>query len=195
METKKKSTAQKIWNIFTSVLVGLIVLFALFLMGARVIGLQVYTVVSGSMQPTYYAGDLIYVQKAAPEEIKVEDPITFVLNEDLVVATHRVIRIDVENQRFYTKGDNNQIADINPVNFKNLIGKPVFRIPYLGYLSKWVQSPPGLYIAIAIGIVLLGLVFIPDLFRSAKEEELRQKEEELKKLEEELKKKEESLSE
>lgn len=195
METKKKSIAQKIWNIFTSVLVGLIVLFALFLMGARVIGLEVYTIVSGSMEPTYYAGDLIYVRKAAAEEISVNDPITFVLNEDLVVATHRVVRIDEEHQCFYTKGDNNQIADINPVNFKNLIGKPAFRIPYLGYLSKWVQSPPGIYIAIAIGIFLLGLVFIPDLFRSAREEDLRKKEEELKKLEAELKKKEESLSE
>ena len=161
MEKTKKSVGERILSIVTTVLVALIVIAAVLLMGARVVGLQVYTIVSGSMEPTYYAGDLIYVKKVAAEEIKVGEPVTFILNEDLV-----------ENQRFYTKGDNNQIADINPVHFKNLIGKPVLRIPYLGYLSKWVQSPPGLYIAIAVGIALLGLVFIPDLFRGAKEDEL-----------------------
>ena len=194
METTKKSVGQKILNIVTTVLVTLIVIAAVMLMGARVIGLEVYTVVSGSMEPTYYAGDLIYVKKISAEELEVGEPATFILNEDLVVATHRVTKIDYENEKFYTKGDNNQIADINPVHFKNLIGKPVFRIPYLGYFSKWVQSPPGLYIAIAVGIAALGLVFIPDMFRSAKEEELKKKEEELKNLEEELRKKEEQIS-
>lgn len=194
MDKPKQTLFDKILNIFTSVLVGLVVLAALFLMGARIMGLQVYTVISGSMEPTYYPGDLIYVKRAQAEEIKVGDPVTFVLNEDLVVATHRVTKIDYENQRFYTKGDNNMIEDINPVHFKNLIGKPIFRIPYLGYISKWVQSPPGLYIAIAAGIALLGLVFIPDLFREAKEDELKKKEEELRKLEEELKKREEEIS-
>ncbi|MBQ0101713.1 MAG: signal peptidase I [Firmicutes bacterium] len=194
MDKPKQTLFEKILNIFTSVLVGLVVLAALFLMGARIVGLQVYTVISGSMEPTYYPGDLIYVKRAQAEEIKVGDPVTFVLNEDLIVATHRVTKIDYENQRFYTKGDNNMIEDIDPVHFKNLIGKPIFRIPYLGYTSKWVQSPPGLYIAIAAGIALLGLVFIPDLFREAKEDELKKKEEELRKLEEELKKREEEIS-
>lgn len=195
MEKVKKSVAEKILSVITTVLVGLIVLAAVFLMGARVIGLQVYTVVSGSMEPTYYAGDLLYVKKIQPEELKVGEAVTFVLNEDLVVATHRVTEIDWESQRFYTKGDNNQIADTNPVHFKNLLGKPVFRIPRLGYLSKWVQSPPGLYIAIAVGVALLGLVFIPDMFRdAAREDELKKREEALKKREEELKQKEEQIT-
>ncbi len=195
MEKAKKNIGQKTLSIVTTVLVILVIIAAILLMGARVIGLQVYTVISGSMEPTYYAGDLIYVKKVAAEEVKVGEPITFILNEDLVIATHRVTKIDLKNQRFYTKGDNNQIEDINPVHFKNLVGKPVFRIPYLGYVSTWVQSPPGLYIAIAGGIALLGLVFIPDLFRGAKEDSLRKKEEELKKREEELKKKEEKITE
>lgn len=187
MENTKKSVGRKIWSITTTVLVVLIVVSALFLMGARIVGLRVYTVLSGSMKPTYNPGDLIYVKNVDPEEIKVGDPITFVMNENLVVATHRVVDIDYENQRFYTKGDGNQIADTNPVHFKNLIGKPLFHIPYLGYISSWVQSPPGIYVAIGAGIMLIGIVFIPDLFHSAKEEELRKKEEELNKREEELK--------
>lgn len=171
MNTKKKSPMNKIWGVISTILIILLVLFAIALMGARVAGLNVYTIISGSMQPTYNVGDLIYVKKVPAEMIEVGDPITFVLNEDLVVATHRVVKIDTENQRFYTKGDNNQIADTNPVHFKNLIGKPIFKIPYLGYVSDWVQSPPGIYVAIAVGVALLGIVFIPDLFIKAKLEE------------------------
>lgn len=194
-EKTQKTVFEKILNIITTVLVALVVAAAVLLMGARVIGLEVYTIVSGSMEPTYYRGDLIYVKSVAPEEIKVGDAVTFILNEDLVIATHRVVKIDYENQEFYTKGDNNQIADINPVHFKNLRGVPVFRIPWLGYLSGLVQSPPGLYIAIAVGVALLGLVFIPDLFRSAKNEELKKREAELAAREEEIKKKEEEMAE
>lgn len=195
MHSSAKSTGEKILSVVTTVLVALVVLAAVMLMGARVIGLEVYTIISGSMEPTYYPGDLIYVKEVTPEEVQVGDPITFVLNEDLVVATHRVIKVDWENERFYTKGDNNQIADINPVHFKNLLGKPVFRIPKVGYLSRWVQSPPGLYVALAFIVALLGLVFIPDMFRAAREDELKKKEDELKELQERLKKLENHISE
>ena len=186
MDKAKKSPAQKVLGIVTTVLVVLFAIAAILLMGARVIGLRVYTIISGSMEPTYSVGDLIYVKSFPAEEIKVGDPITFVMNEDLVVATHRVVAIDAEKQNFYTQGDNNQVQDANPVHFKNLIGKPIFSIPYLGYVSDWVQSPPGMYIAIAVCVLLLGLVFIPDLFRGAKADELKKKEQELLLREQEL---------
>ena len=95
----------------------------------------------------------------------VGDPITFVLNEDLVVATHRVIEIDAENERFYTKGDANESADGSPVHFNNLIGVPVFTIPLLGYVANFVTNPPGMYIALAGVAVLLLLTFVPDLIK------------------------------
>ena len=97
------------------------------------------------------------------KELEVGDPITFVLNEDLVVATHRVIGIDAENRHFYTKGDANETADAAPVHFNNLIGVPKFSIPKLGYVSDFIQHPPGLYIAIGAGLMLLAALFLPDL--------------------------------
>lgn len=46
------STAlKKIWNVFSSVLVVLAVLLALALVGVRLFGLQVFSVLSGSMEP------------------------------------------------------------------------------------------------------------------------------------------------
>ena len=162
---------KKIWNIVSTALVVLMVLCAVFLMGSRLMGYQVYTVLSGSMEPEYSVGDLLYVKKVDVNTIKVDDPITFILNEDLVVATHRVVRIDAENQRFYTKGDVNEIEDQNPVHFNNVIGVPQFSIPKLGYVSDFVQNPPGMYITIGVGIVLILLVFVPDMIGKKKEDE------------------------
>lgn len=154
---------KKIWNIFTTLLVALVIILALLLVGARLFGLQVFTVLSGSMEPTFQTGSLIYVKPVEASEVKVGEPISFVLNESLTVATHRVIDIDSEKQHFYTKGDANNVADGAPVHFKNLIGTPIFTIPYLGYLQSYISKPPGMYLAIAGGALLLFLVFLPDL--------------------------------
>lgn len=159
---------KKVWNTVSTVVVVLVVICAVFLVGTRLIGFRVFTVISGSMEPTYKVGDLIYVKAVDMEDIKVGDPITFVLNEDLVVATHRVIKIDAENQHFYTKGDANEIPDGDPVHYKNVIGVPKFRIPYLGYVSDYIQNPPGSYVTIGIGALLILIVFLPDFLPKKK---------------------------
>ncbi len=186
---------KKVWNIFTTVVVVIIVLIAVLLMGSRLIGFRVFNVISGSMEPTYSVGDLLYVKTMKAEDIKVGDPITFVLNENLVVATHRVIEIDAEKQHFITKGDANDTIDA-PVHFKNLIGKPMFAIPLLGYFSDWIQHPPGMYIGIGVGVLLIILLFLPDFIKKEKtadgkteeelSEETKKEREELAQLREEL---------
>lgn len=168
---KKGFEMKKIWNIVSTFLVGIIVLFAVFLMGSRLVGYQVFNVISGSMEPEYSVGDLIYVKKVNVKDIKVGMPITFVLNEDLVVATHRVVEIDAENQHFYTKGDANETVDSAPVHFNNVIGVPKFSIPLLGYASDFVQNPPGTYITVGVGAILILLVFLPDFIGKRKKDE------------------------
>jgi signal peptidase len=61
------------------------------------------------------------------------------------------------------------------VHFNNLIGVPVFAIPLLGYVSAYIQNPPGMYVAIALSVVLLATVFLPDLL-DKKEEKKEEKE-------------------
>ena len=162
-----RSTWQKVWSIVSIVLVAIVVLIAVLLMGAKIIGLKTYSVISPSMKPAYNVGDLVYVKgydiEEIPENIKVGDAITFVLDEKLTVATHRVVSIDLESSHFTTKGDANDTPDANPVHFKNLVGKVVFKLPLLGYVADWVQNPPGTYIAVTVGAVLLILVFLPDM--------------------------------
>lgn len=180
---QRNQLLKKIWNVSSTFLVGLFVLCAVFLMGSRLLGYQVFNVISGSMEPTYSVGDLIYVKDVNPYEIEVGTPITFVLNENLVVATHRVVEVDEENQHFYTKGDANDTADASPVHFNNVIGVPQFSIPLLGYVSDFIQNPPGMYITVAVGFILILVVFLPDFFGKKKKEDAVVDEQETKKKE------------
>ena len=166
-----KNTAKKIWSITSTVLVVLIVLCAVFLMGSRLLGFQCYNVISPSMEPEYCVGDLIYVKHTDPAAIKEGDVITFLVNEDLVVGTHRVVRVDRENKRFYTKGDANDVEDRDPVHYNNVIGVPKFAIPKLGYVSDFIQHPPGTYITLGVGLALILIVFLPDMLRKKTEED------------------------
>ena len=119
------------------------------------------------MEPAYHVGSLIYVKNTDPDDVQVGDAITFVLDESLTVVTHRVVEIETDEDgaiRYTTKGDANETVDGSPVHEKNLVGKPVFTIPYLGYVANVVQKPPGKFIAIAVIVILLILLFLPDLF-------------------------------
>lgn len=161
-------TVRKIWNTVTTVLLVLFVLLVMALVGVRLIGLKPYAVLSGSMEPSYHVGSLIYVKEVDYRELEVGDPISYMLSQDTVV-THRIVEIlpdetDPEVLRFFTKGDANENPDAASVHCRNIIGKPVFSIPYLGYVSNYIQNPPGIYVAVAAAALLIMLVFLPDIF-------------------------------
>ena len=164
---------KKVWNIVSTILVALVVILALLLAGARLVGMQVFTVLSGSMEPTYHTGSLIYVKKIDTADIQPGTVITFMLDED-TVATHRVVAVVPDEEdpsviRFRTKGDANEAEDGSLVHYKNVIGTPIFSIPGLGYVANYIQHPPGTYVAISAGAVLLLLVFLPDVLAPEKE--------------------------
>ena len=172
-------TLKKILNVISTILVVIVVVLALLLVGARFIGLNVYTVLSGSMEPTYHVGSLIYVKDVDTDELKAGDVITYMLDEDTIV-THRIADVipdetDPSIIRFQTKGDANDSVDGSLVHYKNVIGTPVFSIPELGYLANYIQKPPGRYIAISAGAIILLLVFLPDLFSDDDKSEKKKK--------------------
>ena len=161
---------KNIWNGVTTVLVVAVVALALLLVGVRLFGMQVFTVLSGSMEPTYHTGSLIYVKDVDHRDLQAGDVITFMLDED-TVATHRIVEVvpdetDASVVRYRTKGDANDAEDGSLVHYKNVLGTPVFTIPKLGYVANYIQNPPGSYLAISGGAVLMLLVFLPDLLSS-----------------------------
>ena len=85
-------TIKKIWNGINGVLIVLVLLMAFALVGVRLFGLDIYVVLSGSMEPAYQTGSVIYVKEADTDGLEAGDVITFYLNED-TIATHRIIEV------------------------------------------------------------------------------------------------------
>ncbi len=165
---KNRSAAGRVTGAISTVLVVIVVLMAVLLVGSRIVGLKPFTVLSGSMEPTYHTGALIYVKSVDPLTVSAGQPITFMLDEHTVV-THRVVEVfpdaeDPDVVRFMTQGDANEKPDAVPVHSKNVIGVPVFTIPYLGYVANYIQNPPGRYLAIAAIVIIILLAFVPDIF-------------------------------
>lgn len=168
-------TLEKIHDIFSKVIVVVLVSLTVMLVGVRIFGLHVFTVLSGSMEPVYPTGSLIYVKAVDPDELATGDVITYLIRDNTVV-THRIAGVvpdenDPSILRFRTKGDANNTEDMMLVHENNIIGSPVFCIPYIGYVANFIQNPPGTYITVAVASLLLMIMFIPDLFVREEEPE------------------------
>ena len=167
------ASLNKLWSVLSTLIVIAVVALAILLAGVRIVGLTPYVVLSGSMEPTYHTGSLIYDKKVDPFTLKEGDVITFMVSED-TLATHRIVGVVPDEDepgtiRFRTKGDANDAEDGTLVHYKNVVGTPVFTIPYLGYFSNWITHAPGKYIAITAAVVFLILLFLPDMLKKADE--------------------------
>lgn len=172
----------KIKNILsavTTVIVSLMVILAALLWGFRLLGYEVLVVQSGSMEPNYHVGSLVYAKPVDASELETGDVITFELGGG-VRGTHRIIEVldDNGSLSFRTKGDNNDDADFNPVLPEAIVGEVKFTIPYLGFLITYIQQPPGTYVTISVVAALLLLTILPDLIFP--EENKKKKQEEAK---------------
>ncbi|MGL4606620.1 MAG: signal peptidase I [Eubacteriaceae bacterium] len=148
-------------NIISWVVIGLLLIgiagFAL----PQIFGVKLFSILSGSMKPTYQVGDLIYTVPTDFKDIKVGDTITYVINEAGTVVTHRVIEKNEGEQTFRTQGDANNSPDGNGVEYKNVVGVVEFSIPQLGRIIEPLSTLQGKIIAgavILIGIILMYLI-------------------------------------
>lgn len=107
---------------------------------AQLFGIQRYLVVSGSMEPSLYAGDMVFVNSNVDfEDVQLGDVIIFQY-EDMNII-HRVVDeaiIDGE-KRLKTKGDNNKNADGYLTTEDNFSGVVVdeYVIPKIGFLIDY----------------------------------------------------------
>lgn len=139
-----------------------IILVVIFV-GPNLFGMKTFIITSGSMEPLYPVGSLVYVKKVEPEEVQINDTITFYMQDNKIIATHQVYEIDKNNKEFRTQGINNKddkgniIHDAEAVKFSSLIGKPIVCIKYLGYVNRLITSKPGIYF-IFLGTVIIILI-------------------------------------
>lgn len=137
------------------VLVAFVAFAALTLFGPT-IGWRVGAVVSGSMEPSMHAGDVMITRPVAPGEVRVGDVILFKPSRGESLVAHRVIEITREPElRFVTKGDANNARDPNPVSTEELEGTLFLNIPYLYLLFTLIRTPLGLLLTIGIPAAIL----------------------------------------
>lgn len=149
---KEGDMIRRIFNILTGLLVTIVFVFIVALGWIKFSGMQVFTIVSGSMEPVYQVGSIVVVKDKDPCLIQEGDVISFKLGESTVV-THRVLEVlpdpdDCNNVVFKTKGDANSLVDGGYVKAESVIGVPVMEIPYLGFVILYMQNPPGKYIVL-----------------------------------------------
>jgi signal peptidase len=133
----------------------LCMILALVIIAPRVVGIRAFGVLSGSMEPTLPVGSLVYAVPTNQSEIQVGDIITYVLNAQGTVSTHRVLSIDSETGDFTVKGDANDSPDGSPVQYGNVVGVVKVHIPYLGYIVGFAFTTKGKIVVITLIVVLL----------------------------------------
>ncbi len=136
-------------------------------MPPSVLGVTPMVTLSGSMSGTQEGhievGDLIFVGKAEPEELKAGDVIAYM--ENTIIVTHRIMEVQTAEDgsiQWITKGDANNVEDAVSVSESQLVGKYMFRIPKLGDFALFLQEPLGMLLF--IGIPLMGFI-IYDIIR------------------------------
>ncbi len=150
-----------------SVLCGILIIAACALGLPRLFGVQEFNVLTGSMSPELPPGTLVYVMPKEPAAIRPGEIVSFVMNEDLDVATHRVLRNDYDGKHLVTKGDANANED-DPIMYENVVGVVAFSVPYVGGLFDYVANDShGRVVGIAVLLSVIVLAFAADMICSA----------------------------
>ena len=109
------------------------------------------------MEPTLKVGDIVILRKVTRDEIQIGDIIAYRLHGNVII--HRVVNITGET--IVTKGDANAAPDPWEVSFKDVIGAPGIRIPYLGWIFIAISYSPIIRltsIAVLIAAILIILI-------------------------------------
>lgn len=165
-------------NIVTGILTLLVILMTISFVSMKVtgrpptiLGHQAFIVTSGSMEPTFHTGSLVFARPIPSSEIKAGDIITYQgQGESKSLITHRVTAVETTEAgiEFITKGDANEVNDPMPVSAMKVVGRINLAIPYIGYFFSFSQSGEGRRILILIVAAGLFVVGINSLFKSLK---------------------------
>ena len=147
------------------VVIGILVIFVAvgilqqFRIGLR-LGFGYAVVVSGSMEPNIHVNDMLVFQAHRASEYEPGDVILYIRGEgtvDEMLISHRIQSID--GDVLITKGDANMSAD-PPVSMSQVVGRVVFRIPYVGRGVRLLRTPVGAAVAGTVVVLLLVISFV-----------------------------------
>lgn len=127
----------------------------------QLFGYSQLVVTSGSMEPAFSAGDMIVIHEE--DDYDLGDIVTF-RNADGDLVTHRIVA-STEGQ-FITKGDANNVEDIDLLSPEQIVGRLVAYVPFVGSLLLFFRTPAGIGALVVLGFLLIEL---PSLFGDYRE--------------------------
>lgn len=123
----------------------------------KFLGFSPLVVLSGSMEPALYPGDVVIIREQAADKYRPGDVVTYLTGGN--AFTHRIV--SEENGVFTLKGDNNNTAD-EFLTADRFEGKVILRIPKIGLAIVFLKKPQGM---VLVGALLLLSVYGGDLYR------------------------------
>ena len=208
---------KKAWQIFSRVLVWLLVIFTLAVMvftilsvntvgrhDRSIFGYKAYIVLTDSMRKTdFAAGDLVLVEEVDPATLKPGDIIAFISENSHnrgQVVTHKIRqRITMPNGEpgFITYGTTSNENDEKPVGYPFIQGKHALTLPKVGKFFNFLRTTPGYLVCILLPFLLIigyeALVCVR-LFRRYRSEQLSELRQERQELEQERQRSQEMLA-
>ena len=169
----------KVLRIIYSIFVAFIVIVALLLIVSvfPITGnYKLMIVQSGSMEPAIKMGSVVIVKPLSTSsgqagDYKIGDVITFGPSTKTKAPTsHRIFDIKVVNGEpvYITKGDANNAPDSTEIQKKDIIGKVLFSIPYIGYAVIFAKKPLGFGLIIIVPAVLIIFDEVKNIFQEIK---------------------------
>lgn len=128
-----------------------------------------YTVLTGSMEPTIAAGDVVIDERISPVDAQVGDVVTFRDPEDQdKLITHRVQRIRRAGSHlwFITQGDANNTTERWRIAASGELGRVVYTVPWVGHIAVLTHTPGGLLLLLLVALALLGIGELRRIWRS-----------------------------
>ena len=113
-------------------------------------------VLSGSMQPEIKMGSVVVVKPS--DNYKIGDIITFgEMSKTKTPTSHRIYDIKVvdNNPVYITKGDANNAPDAREIQKRDIIGKVLFDVPYVGYAVDAAKKPFGFMLIIIVPAAII----------------------------------------
>jgi signal peptidase len=145
----------KIFKILYYVFLALIAAIAILLIVSVIPvpgNIKFMVVLSGSMEPQIKTGSVVMTKPAS--NYNVGDIITFgPYSKTKAPTTHRIT--EVKGDVYITKGDANNAPDARQISQKDIIGKVMFDVPYLGYVVSFVRKPLGFLLILIIPALVI----------------------------------------
>ena len=159
----------KVFTIICRILSAIIIILLICLIAVmtipKLMGLEGFAVLSGSMEPAIPVGALVYDMPFDPETsvIDVGDVVSYKIGDGSDLVTHRVVSVDEETNTVVTKGDANETNDAAPVPLSSITGKVSFSVPFVGYVAIYGKTGLGIGVACGIIALLILLMYLPPL--------------------------------